>query len=91
MNAKLLAVLLVYPDEALVGAVPELRGACAALPRAERRALASQARTSAVVPCSVMFAPSLTSSGTCMKRFSNTVSRNSEAPGAQHISAMNCA
>ena len=39
MNAKLLSVLLAYPDEALVAAVPELQGAVAELPRAERRAL----------------------------------------------------
>lgn len=39
MNAKLLAVLLVYPDEALLDALPELRHAAAELPRAERRAL----------------------------------------------------
>jgi nitrate reductase delta subunit len=39
VNAKLLAVLLSYPDEELVGALPELRAAAAALPRAERRAL----------------------------------------------------
>ena len=38
MNAKLLAVLLVYPDEELLEALPELRGAAASLPRAERRA-----------------------------------------------------
>ncbi|HET7367695.1 MAG TPA: nitrate reductase molybdenum cofactor assembly chaperone [Gaiella sp.] len=39
MNPKLLSVLLAYPDESLLGALPELRAACAALPRAERRAL----------------------------------------------------
>ena len=39
MNAKLLSVLLAYPDEALVEALPELRDAAAELPRAERRAL----------------------------------------------------
>ena len=39
MNAKLLAVLLVYPDEALPEALPELREAAAELSRAERRAL----------------------------------------------------
>ena len=37
-NAKLLVVLLVYPDEALPESLPELRGAAAELPRAERRA-----------------------------------------------------
>lgn len=39
MNAKLLSVLLVYPDEELIGALPELREAVAELPRDERRAL----------------------------------------------------
>jgi nitrate reductase delta subunit len=39
VNAKLLSVLLGYPDEALVEAVPELREAVADLPRDERRAL----------------------------------------------------
>ena len=39
MNAKLLSVLLAYPDEALVEALPELRSAAAELPRSERRAL----------------------------------------------------
>ncbi len=39
MNAKLLAVLLGYPDEALVEAVPELRAAAARLGRAQREAL----------------------------------------------------
>jgi nitrate reductase delta subunit len=39
VNPKLLSVLLVYPDEALVEALPELRAAAAALPRHERRAL----------------------------------------------------
>ncbi len=39
MNAKLLSVLLAYPDEALVEALPELREAAAALPRDERRVL----------------------------------------------------
>jgi nitrate reductase delta subunit len=39
VNAKLLEVLLVYPDEELLDALPELREAAAALPRAERRAL----------------------------------------------------
>ena len=39
MNAKLLSVLLAYPDDTLLEALPALRGACAALPRAERRAL----------------------------------------------------
>lgn len=39
MNAKLLAVLLAYPDEELVAALPELREAAAELPRAERRPL----------------------------------------------------
>ena len=39
MNAKLLSVLLAYPDEALVEALPELRDAAAELPRDERRAL----------------------------------------------------
>lgn len=40
MNAKLLAVLLAYPDEELLEALPELREAAAGLPRSERRALA---------------------------------------------------
>lgn len=39
MNAKLLSVLLAYPDEALVEALPELRSAASELPRGERRAL----------------------------------------------------
>ena len=39
MNAKLLSVLLVYPDEELIGALPELHEAAAKLPRDERRAL----------------------------------------------------
>jgi nitrate reductase delta subunit len=39
MNAKLLAVLLAYPDEELVADVPELRAAAAELPRGERRPL----------------------------------------------------
>lgn len=39
MNAKLLAVLLSYPDEALIASLPELRAAAGELPRAERRAL----------------------------------------------------
>lgn len=39
MNAKLLSVLLTYPDEALVEALPELREAVARLPRRERRPL----------------------------------------------------
>jgi nitrate reductase delta subunit len=39
MNAKLLAVLLSYPDEELVEALPELRAAAAERPRAARRAL----------------------------------------------------
>jgi nitrate reductase delta subunit len=39
VNAQLLAVLLAYPDEALVESLPELREAAAALPRSERRAL----------------------------------------------------
>ena len=39
MNAKLLSVLLAYPDAALLEELPELRAASAGLPRAERRAL----------------------------------------------------
>jgi len=39
VNAKLLTVLLAYPDEELTGALPELREASGQLPRAERRAL----------------------------------------------------
>lgn len=39
MNAKLLAVLLVYPDDALLEALPELREAASELPRGERRGL----------------------------------------------------
>jgi nitrate reductase delta subunit len=39
VNAKLLAVLLAYPDEELLEALPELREAAAGLSRAERRAL----------------------------------------------------
>ena len=39
MNAKLLEVLLVYPDEELLDALPELHEAAAARPRAERHAL----------------------------------------------------
>ncbi len=39
MNAKLLALLLVYPDEELIEALPELREAAAGLPRAEHAPL----------------------------------------------------
>ena len=39
MNARLLSVLLAYPDEELIAALPELREASAPLPRDERRAL----------------------------------------------------
>jgi len=39
VNARLLSVLLAYPDEALVEALPELAAAAAELPRAERRPL----------------------------------------------------
>jgi nitrate reductase delta subunit len=39
VNAKLLAVLLVYPDAELLDDLPELRGAVDELPRGERRAL----------------------------------------------------
>lgn len=39
MNAQLLAVLLVYPDEELLAALPELREASRALSRSEQRAL----------------------------------------------------
>ncbi len=39
MNAQLLSVLLAYPDETLVEALPELREAVSELPRGERRAL----------------------------------------------------
>ena len=39
MNAKLLAVLLVYPDAELLESLPELRSAVDGLPRGERRAL----------------------------------------------------
>ena len=39
MNARLLSVLLAYPDDQLIAAVPELREASAPLPRDERRAL----------------------------------------------------
>ena len=39
MSPTLLAVLLAYPDEALLAGLPELRTAAAELPRAERRAL----------------------------------------------------
>lgn len=41
MNAKLLSLLLVYPDEELVAAEPELRAAAASLPRAQRDAVQS--------------------------------------------------
>lgn len=37
MNAKLLAVLLSYPDDTLLDGLPELRAAAAELPRGERR------------------------------------------------------
>jgi nitrate reductase delta subunit len=50
VNAKLLSVLLVYPDEELVDALPELREAAAALPRAERRALEPVLDALAVTP-----------------------------------------
>lgn len=36
MNAKLLSLLLVYPEEELVAALPELRDAATALPRGQR-------------------------------------------------------
>lgn len=39
MNAKLLAVLLLYPDAELLEGLPELRRAVDELPRGERRAL----------------------------------------------------
>ena len=39
MSPKLLAVLLAYPDDALLAGLPELRAAAAELPRGERRAL----------------------------------------------------
>jgi nitrate reductase delta subunit len=39
VNAKLLSVLLAYPDDALRDALPELRAAAAELPRGERRAV----------------------------------------------------
>jgi nitrate reductase delta subunit len=39
VNAKLLSVLLAYPDEALVVGLPELQEAAKELPRAERRSL----------------------------------------------------
>jgi nitrate reductase molybdenum cofactor assembly chaperone NarJ/NarW len=39
VNPKLLGVLLAYPDDALVDALPELRAAAAALARGERRSL----------------------------------------------------
>jgi len=39
VNARLLSVLLGYPDEALVDALSELRAAAAGLPRGERRAV----------------------------------------------------
>ena len=39
MNAKLLALLLVYPDEELLESLPELREAAAGLPRAEHASL----------------------------------------------------
>ncbi len=39
MNAKLLSVLLAYPDEELIDALPDLRQAAEDLPRDERRAL----------------------------------------------------
>jgi nitrate reductase delta subunit len=39
VNAKVLSVLLAYPDEELIGGLPELREATAQLPRDERRAL----------------------------------------------------
>ena len=52
MNAKLLAVLLSYPDEELVEALPELGAAAAELPRPERRALEPLVETLAVTPLS---------------------------------------
>ena len=48
-------------------------------------------RTMAMPPSTWMSAPILTSSGTCMKRFSNTVSEIRDDPSARHISAMNWA
>ena len=39
MSPKLLAVLLAYPDDALLAGLPELRAAAAELPRGEQRTL----------------------------------------------------
>jgi len=50
VNERLLSVLLAYPDEALVDALPELRDAAAALPRGERRALEPVLDALAVTP-----------------------------------------
>ena len=50
MNAKLLAVLLAYPDEALLEELPELRAAAAELPRGERRAVEGVLATFAGTP-----------------------------------------
>ena len=49
MNAKLLSVLLAYPDEELIDALPELLQAAAELPRDERRTLARA--LTAAAPC----------------------------------------
>src|SRR6185503_12819084 len=51
----------------------------------------STPRTRAVEPCKEILAPSRPSSGTCMNRLSNTVSRMTDAPVAMVIKAMNCA
>lgn len=50
MNARLLAVLLSYPDEALLDSLAELREAAGELPRAERRALEPVLAALAVTP-----------------------------------------
>jgi nitrate reductase delta subunit len=52
MSSKLLAVLLSYPDEELVEALPELREVAADLSRTERRALEPLLDVLAVTPLS---------------------------------------
>lgn len=50
MNAKLLSLLLVYPDGELIAALPELRDAATALPRAQRDAVEAFLDTVASTP-----------------------------------------
>ena len=57
MSAKLLAVLLGYPDEALLEAVPELRAAAAQLERSRRRRVGGEHEEVADGPVGLPVAP----------------------------------